>query len=146
MDGPAFEYEDLEALFIVTSLRRPSGAEFGAHVRAMTARHQRPGRFAMVMDVAKAPPPTPQHRRVQDRWLAEHHVLIANKCFGVAFIFSSPAARFVLSTMLLLRPLPCPYAVCDSRAQALGRAEAWLRAAGIVPAWSRDRSLSSRPP
>ncbi len=146
MAEPAFEYEDLESLFIVTGLRRVSDAEFDAHVRAMTARHERPGRFAVIIDVSASPPPSLEQRRLQNRWLVEHHALIADKCFGVAFVFSSAAARFVLSTMLLLRPLPCPYVVCESRQRALEQAESWLRAAGVVPAWSRNRRPSARPP
>lgn len=63
------------------------------------------------------------------RWLKETEQVTRDLCIGAALITTSPAFRFVLSAVFLIKPMVCPYQVCANFAEAeqFVRAEAQKR-------------------
>jgi hypothetical protein len=58
------------------------------------------------------------------RWMKETEAITRQLCAGAAIIAPSPTFRFVLSAVFLVKPMVCPYLVCNQ----FGEAEAFVRA------------------
>jgi hypothetical protein len=74
-------------------------------------------------------------------WIKETEQLVKDHCVAVAIITESAGLSFVLSTVFLMQPLPCPYQVCRSldEASAFVRVHASKRGLvlpGARPAWA----------
>jgi hypothetical protein len=83
-------------------------------------------------------------------WIKETETPVRDYCVAVAIVAKSPGLSFVLSTVFLIQPLPCPYKVCHSleEANAFVRAEAAKR--GLVlppgkPFWLEQDNAASKP-
>ncbi|HEU4534793.1 MAG TPA: hypothetical protein VFS00_11770 [Polyangiaceae bacterium] len=139
----AFEVEDYGPLIVVTFLRVTTEAECVAALEQMASAYQRAPRVAFVIDPSPAPNLPASQRSLIGRWLSAHDEMVRRQCVGLSFVFTSAVSRFVLSSIFLLWPPSCPYAVCSSRAEALQRTDPWLRRVGINPAPLLSRATES---
>jgi hypothetical protein len=62
-------------------------------------------------------------RELQARWIRERAPEIRAWCVGTGFVLDNALSRFVLSTIMLLVRLPCPYETFECETTAL----AWAR-------------------
>jgi hypothetical protein len=78
--------------------------------------------FGMLLRVRDAgaiePRVVPTHAAFLDR----NRARCAKRWLGLALVFESAAARFLMTSMLLLTKLPMPYRICDKGEDG----EAWL--------------------
>jgi hypothetical protein len=72
-----------------------------------------------------------QRRRVAD-FIKETEPLSKKLCVASANIASSAGFRFALSALLLLRPLPMPYKVCETLDEALDFLRPLAKKNGLV--------------
>jgi hypothetical protein len=129
----AYELEVYGPLIIVTMVRDATDEEFREYLDHLLATYEREPHYVSVVDPSPSPYLPTAQRHMMGTWLSAHNELLRRRCLGTAFIFTSPVSRFVLSSILLLRAPPYPYAVCTNRAEALAQAATWLRGAGIDP-------------
>jgi hypothetical protein len=66
-------------------------------------------------------------RELQARWIRERAPEIGAWCVGTGFVLENALSRFVLSTIMLLVRLPCPYETFECETGALAWARARLR-------------------
>lgn len=77
----------------------------------------------------------PELRRLQADWIRARAPEITRYCAATAFVLENAVSRFVLSSILLLVPMPCPFrSFADTDA-----ANAWARAL-VGEAW-RPRAM-----
>lgn len=129
----AYDVEDYGALVIITVLRITSDDEYQFFLDDLSAAYRRVPRLAFVIDPSSAPNLPTSQRTMLGQWLSANDAMVRRQCLGLAFVFTSAVSRFVLSSIFLLWPPSCPYAVCASRAEALQRIGPWLRIGGIDP-------------
>lgn len=75
-------------------------------------------RFALLYDTRLGRQVAMELRQDQARWLRAHRQRMEALCCGYALVIDKPLYRFVLSTVLLLTPLPAPYEVFASYNEA----------------------------
>lgn len=130
----AFSLEDYGPLLVGSFLRTHTHDEFEEGYLGQMARIYDSGRrFSLVLDATKMPALTRPQTKRQALWMRERATQIHRQCLGLAFVFSSPVSRFVLTSLFLFQRLPCPYAVTGTRAAALDWCAGRLRAAGMDP-------------
>jgi hypothetical protein len=56
---------------------------------------------------------------LMQQWLKRTEEVTRRYCLGVAMISPSAGFRFVLSAIFVVQPMPCPYEVCSSYAEAV---------------------------
>jgi hypothetical protein len=142
-----FSLEDYGALVVGSFLRTHTHDEFEESYLSQIARIYDSGRrFTMVLDATKMPALSSQQTKRQALWMRERVTQIETQCLGLAFVFSSPVSRFVLSSLFLFQRLPCPYSVNGTRAAAVDWCAGRLRAAGMDPldAVARAKAAAAR--
>jgi hypothetical protein len=144
---PAVSLEEYPPVFVSTFLRPLTDDDFRAYLAGISRVYDRHGRLVFVVDASHMPRLAPEHRTMLAAWFAEYEQRIRRQCVGTALVFPSAISRFILSTVLLIRPFPGPYEVCMSRAEALVKVRAWLRGAGMdADASLRRASEAGLPP
>lgn len=78
----------------------------------------------------------PQQIRRTAAWFKDREQVIRQLCIATSMISTSPALRFALSTLFLIRPMYGPYTVCGSFDEALtfGQTEFKKRGLRLPPA------------
>jgi hypothetical protein len=84
----------------------------------------RRGRQAHVLDFRGAKVPGTAIRRGKAEWFKRNRELMQQNVAGTAVVFQSPVFRFMLSSIMLLVPIPVPF----STHKLLEDGEAWARA------------------
>jgi hypothetical protein len=79
--------------------------------------------------------PLAQRQRLAS-WIQQHRALVERYVTGSAFVSPSPRLRFILSTIIVIEPMPIPYRVTATLAEA----RAWTRASLDGGALSGDPS------
>jgi hypothetical protein len=69
----------------------------------------RRGRQAHVLDFRDAKVPSSEVRRGKAAWFKQHKKLMESNVAGTAVVFHSPLFRFMLSSIMLLVPIPVPF-------------------------------------
>jgi len=69
----------------------------------------RRGRQAHVLDFREAKVPSSEVRRGKAEWFKKHRELMAENVAGTAVVFTSPLFRFMLSSIMLIVPIPVPF-------------------------------------
>jgi hypothetical protein len=129
-----FSLEDYGPLLVGSFLRKHTHDEFEEHYLGRMARLYDSGRrFTLVLDATRMPALTSQQTNRQALWMRERATQIHRQCLGLAFVFSSPVSRFVLTSLFLFQRLPCPYSVNGTRVAAIDWCAGRLRAAGMEP-------------
>ncbi len=125
-------------------LVRPRGKATDAEVEALLAAFKRPlnrrEKYVEIFDGTHADPGSPtQRRRIAD-WMRAHTSLISTYSLGTAIVIPSALVRGALTAVFWIQPMPCPYTVVSTMAEAEAWAEEKLRAAGLaVPPKSTRR-------
>lgn len=97
----------------------PTDAEFDAYVAEATAILSRAEPHVVIMDTTGLTHVSAYGRATKKEWLARHGELLRRHCLGTAMILSSPVLRFISSTIMLIRPFPTPYYVCETLDEAM---------------------------
>jgi hypothetical protein len=92
----------------------PTDAEIDAYIAEANTILLRKQKHSVVMDSRKAGMVSSYARKRTKEWLAEHFDAVHTYCAGTAYVFSSPALRFVLSGVMLLQQHPNPYVICGT--------------------------------
>lgn len=66
------------------------------------------------------------------KWMAETKQLTREHCVAIAMVNSSTGFRFLLSAIFVIQPMPCPYEVCASYADALAFVDGQARKRGLA--------------
>jgi len=69
----------------------------------------RRGRQAHVLDFREAKVPSADVRRGKAEWFKKHRELMEQNVAGTAVVFHSPLFRFMLSSIMLIVPIPVPF-------------------------------------
>ena len=141
----SFAVEERGALLLMTVSREPTTAEFEQTLRVFEARLARRERCVFIFDAVRVSNLPAELRQRQGEWLREHDAAIRAWVLGVAFVFSSAIPRFVLSSIFLVKPLPIPYTVCATQAEAIAWADQTMRLAGLSPDPSSAGASIARP-
>lgn len=72
------------------------------------------------------------HTERMGRWIKDTEESARRYCLGVAMISESTGFRFALAAIFLIRPMPCPYLVCGTWAEAIAYARAQAGKGGVV--------------
>lgn len=117
-------------------LVRPSGRATDAELEALLVALKRPllrrEKYVEIFDGTHADPGTPTQRRALAEWMRAHTSLISSYSLGTAIVMPSPLVRGALTAVFWIQPLPCPYTVVSTMAEAERWAEEKLRAEGIA--------------
>ena len=122
----AFHKIDLKQwplVFIDISPGSPTDEEFTAYLDDLIKLLGTGGKRAMVVDCTKSSNLSRQHRRAQAAYLKDYSELIEEKIVGMAMIIQSPVIRTILSAIIWIEPMSCPYKVFSTRKEG----EAWCR-------------------
>jgi hypothetical protein len=118
-------------IVVHTTEGSPSDADIDEYILQATALLAKGQTHAAIMDCTKAGMISGYARKRTLEWVAEHEELLRRQCVGTAYVFSSPALRFIFSSFMLLRPHPTPYLVCETVDEAKAWARRQLREAGV---------------
>ena len=88
----------------------------------MSAAHARKEPYASISLMRKYSHEPGQVQRVA-KWMKETADATAKYCVGTGIVSQSLGFRFLLTSIFLVKPMPCPYQVCSSFDEAL----AWVR-------------------
>lgn len=104
---------------VITHDGEVTDAEVDAHLLESQKIFARRERYAIVFDSTKAGKVSPYMRKKSQEWLNVNEAAMMEFCTGNAFVFASPAMRFLLSTMLLFRGHTVPHSVCATVDEAM---------------------------
>ncbi|MGZ3405335.1 MAG: hypothetical protein ACXVAN_02755 [Polyangia bacterium] len=91
-------------------------------ISEMNAAHARKEPYASISLMRKYSHERNQVQRVA-QWMKETSERTREYCVGTGIISQSLGFRFLLTSIFLIKPMPCPYQVCSSFDEAL----AWIR-------------------
>ncbi len=94
-------------------------------IREMNAVHARKAPYASISLMRKYSSERTQVQKVA-QWMKQTADFPRQYCVGTGIVSQSLGFRFLLSSIFLVRPMPCPYQVCSSFDEAL----AWVRVKG----------------
>ncbi len=130
---PAIEIDESRRPLVVVTFRGTArDDELDAYLETMTRILLRGEPVATVLDATRSGITPPLQRRRQAEWQRQHADLLRRHAIGAAFAINSSAVRGVLNAILWLAPLPHPYHVAATLADAERWAVARLRAAGVA--------------
>lgn len=109
----------------------PTDAQYDAYVREATAILLRREPHVVIMDTTGLDQVSAYGRTFKKGWIEEYGELLRAHCLGTALVLSSPIMRFISSTLMLIRPFPTPYFVCETVQEALVWARQRLEESGI---------------
>jgi hypothetical protein len=93
----------------------------------------RRGRQAHVLDFREAQVPSAEIRRGKAEWFKANKQLMQDHVAGTAVVFQSPLFRFMLSSIMLIVPIPVPFSTHGQLADGIAWAQKQLRARwGVV--------------
>jgi hypothetical protein len=93
-----------------------TAAEVEAYIRRFSAIHAR-GKPYVGINWMKRYARNRDTTERMGRWMKETESVTRELCVAAAIV-ASPAFRFVLSAVFLIKPMVCPYLVCGSFAEA----------------------------
>ncbi len=82
-------------------------------MRGMDEIHRRKLPYASISYMRRYNTDREQVQRVA-RWMKDHAEETRRLCVGTGIVTQSLGFRFLLSSIFLVRPMPCPYQVCGS--------------------------------
>src|SRR5262249_21319405 len=95
-----------------------SMADLEAYIRKMTAVHQRRQPYVGISYLQHYSRERAQLERIA-QWIKDTEQATRDYCVATALINNSVGFRFVLSTIFLIKAMPCPYQVCGHFDDAL---------------------------
>jgi hypothetical protein len=103
-----------------------SDAELDAYVLEGTAVFLRSGPHVTLIDTARMGSVSAYARARTLDWFKEHRARLIETCLGVGYVIPSPLFRFMAMTVFFAINPSIPYAVFETREQALAWAAARL--------------------
>jgi hypothetical protein len=99
-------------IVVITHIGDVTDAEVDSHLNDSLRIFAKNEPYAIVFDSSRAGKVSAYMRKRTQEWLERNHDTMVQFCVGHAFVFASPAMRFLLSTMLLFRDHTVPHLVC----------------------------------
>ena len=99
-------------IVVITHVGDVTDAEVDAHLLESGRIFAKQEPYASVFDSTKAGKVSPYMRKRVQEWMNSNAEAMEIYSAGNAFVFASPAMRFLLSTMLLFRDHKVPHHVC----------------------------------
>ena len=90
--------------------------------------------YAIIFDNTHGGRATTYMRNESKRWLKAHNHLLRKSCAGTAFVFTNPALRFVMSTVLLVVEFGFEHKVCATVDEAVAWCERQLHKDALMRA------------
>jgi hypothetical protein len=109
---------------LLTARGSSDDAAFNAFLERLGKLLQHRAPFAIVWDARTAGRSDPAHVAAQGRWLRDNRDVVRARLAGIAFVFTSPIHRFVMSGVFLVQRLPTAYTVWTNLEDAREWAEA----------------------
>lgn len=75
--------------------------------------------FVCILDCARSGVSTSDQRHMQSQWLLRHDAALRKQMLGCACIVTSAPMRLVVSLVLHVSPMPCPYVIVSSQEAAV---------------------------
>jgi hypothetical protein len=118
-------------LLVLRYVGLPTTAQVERSLEELTRHLERGQRFVLIMDSTRVTGMGPaEQRHLQADWLKRHDARLRELALGGAFVITSPLVRLGMSVVVHLKPLPAPYVVTASFADAARWAAERLRDAG----------------
>ena len=132
MSDPAFAFDyRFTPIVIVRVSGVATDEEFTAYLDQLTEDIRTHDRLVHIYDARTSGRTPGTQRRMQAEWMAAHKDVLVQKSLGTAFVFSSAIQRFVLSSIFLISPIPGPYTIKGTVAEACAWGLEKLHDAGI---------------
>jgi hypothetical protein len=93
-------------------------AELEAYIKKVDAVHARRQPYVGISYLKRYARDRPQLERIA-KWIKDTEEVTREFCVATGMINNSVGFRFLLSTIFLIKPMPCPYQVCASFDDAL---------------------------
>jgi hypothetical protein len=109
-------------------------AELEAYIKRMETVHARKERYVGISYIKRYAREKSQIERIA-RWIKETENFTREYCMATGMVNTSTGFRFLLSGIFLIKPMPCPYSVCGTFADAVSfvRGEASQRGLPLPP-------------
>jgi len=120
-------------LVMVTMKGQLTDAQFSEYLERLDGNLQRRERCVVVVDALNATNTPASQRKMQADWMANNEALLGKYTLATVMVIGSPVMRGILTAILWLQPIPCPWSVVGTRAAALRKADEYLREAGLPP-------------
>lgn len=108
-----------------------SESEFDCYIDRLDAILGRKRSYVTVVDTTPVGLTSRLQRSKQADWIKRNTENLKNTSLGTAFVIASPVVRALLSAMLWIQPLPHPYVVTETLADALLWSCRQLQTAGV---------------
>jgi hypothetical protein len=145
MDGGFSFDESRRPLVMVRLWGALSDDRFRAYLARYDALMDRGHPVVVLIDARTVAPAPATQRKMQADWLAIRATRVKELLMGMAFVITSPIVRALITAVFWWKPLPCPYVVTATIAEALSWADATCRAKGLaIPAPAPPTPSSSR--
>jgi hypothetical protein len=86
-------------------------AQLESYIRRVDDVHKRRERYVGITFLKRYSRDRPQVERIA-RWLKDSDQMTREFCIAAGMVNNSVGFRFLLSTVFLIKPMPCPYQVC----------------------------------
>ncbi len=116
-----------------------SDDEFRAYLDAMEVFLYEPRRYGFVLDADQAASAPATQRKMQAEWIKQHWDRIEAESYGTAMVITKALPRLILSSILLLTPMPGRFTTVSSVDKGLAFLAEGVRLAG-------DRWPAGSPP
>ena len=134
--GPRIDLVDTQRpLYVVAIHGVPTDEQFQGYLDWMVEVAGR-GPHAMVIDATHSGMVSARQRKMQAQWMEEHEELNRRTTAAMSFVLPNPLLRGLLTAILWLQPMPCPFSVVSTRARGVRYCEARLRERGLIAAES----------
>jgi hypothetical protein len=90
-----------------------SMSELEAYIRRVDAMHARREPYVGISYLKRYSRERPHLERIA-RWLKDSETVTRQFCLATGMVNNSVGFRFLLSSIFLIKPMPCPYHVCGS--------------------------------
>jgi hypothetical protein len=118
----------------------PTNEELDDYIERFEAVHQRQEPYVTVAFMKRYARNQAHISRIA-RWMKEREDVARRYCIAACILTPSPAFRFILSAIFLIKPMPCPYQVCATLDDAVTFAQREAERRGLklgTPHWPWD--------
>jgi hypothetical protein len=119
-------------LVVVSFSRGVEDDDFARYLQSLERIYRRREKFALVLDATYGAGASARQRKLQADWLEANSMMIRTLNVATAFVVPSAVSRGVLTAILWIQPLPCPYALFETTPEALRWCGEKLSQAGIA--------------
>jgi hypothetical protein len=117
-----------------------SDAEFQGYLEQLSVVARKGEKWVGLVDLSTCGRTPASQQQMHADWNKAHLDVLRAHCLGTTFVLTSTFARLAVNMVLMMRPIPQPYAVVATAGAGLSWAAERLEAAGMVAAAMRTRA------